>query len=323
MNNLKTTSSCLTLSEALSNRDEFVWKELEKITLIEASESFVSTLHGNTKRAYKAAFCSIFSVFKNFNIFNPENNLQTLAISNMENLLDEIRTKISGSESTKQARAAAFIALTRYLQRATGGLIKKVVPRKDKGNPTFRQIRETSVTKSLTKEQWMRFLSSLKMMSYRDYLIAKTILQGAKRVGEVTSAQINQINWEKKQIYFKQFKSNVLEKETIITYPEGFIKELFDYVNIRKEGPIFISRKGKPLTQSHLYRSFNKAGILAKIEFSVHPHVLRASAINYLAFQGYHSDQIIKVSGHSNTKLVTYYNKTPIEQNPTQNTNLI
>ena len=294
-----------------------------KISLIKAAEQFLSTLSGNTQRAYRAAFQSIFVLMEKHNLFDPRNSLQTFALSNLEYLLDEIRSKLSGADSTKQARAAAFIALTRFLQRATGGLIRKVVPRKEKSNPTFQQVRETSLTKALTRVQWSQFLMFLQRTSHRDYLVAKMILQGAKRVGEVLTAQIDQINWAQNQITFKQFKSKTLEKFTVISYPASFMQELKEYLGNRTQGPIFVSRNGKPLSQPHLYRSFAAAGRQAGIPFTVHPHVLRASAITYLTAQGYHADQILRISGHADTKLVRYYDKTPIEQNPSQDISLI
>ncbi|MES2274234.1 MAG: hypothetical protein V4487_08600, partial [Chlamydiota bacterium] len=182
MNSIASPEKILTHTQAVSSRDEAVWQGLSKISLIAAVEQFLKTLGANTQRAYRAAFNSIFTLFIEFNLFDPHSSLQTVALSNLEFLLDEIRSKIAGSEATKQARAAAFIALSRYLQRATGGMVRRVVPRRDKGNYTFKQIRETSVTKALTKIQWMQFLLSLKRISFRDYLVAKTMLQGAKRV---------------------------------------------------------------------------------------------------------------------------------------------
>ncbi|MBS0625984.1 MAG: site-specific integrase [Verrucomicrobia bacterium] len=312
-----------TLAQAVASRDEAIWKELSKVSLIQATEHFLSTLQGNTLRAYKAAFNAIFELLIREKIFDPKSSLQTFSLSNLEYLLDQIRAKIEGTEATKQARAAAFIALTRYLQRSTGGLIRKVTPQKDKGNATFRKIRDTAATEALTKEQWSPFLLCLKRTSFRDYLVAKMILQGAKRVGEVLSAQIHQINWAESQIRFKQFKSKEYEKFTVITYPESFMTELKEYLGERKEGLIFVTRNGKPLTQPHLYRSFSLAGQQAGIPFIVHPHVLRASAITYLASQGYHAEQIMRVSGHADAKLVRYYDKTPIEKNLTKDVNLI
>jgi integrase/recombinase XerD len=320
---ISTHLASLTLSQATAMRNEAVWRELSKISLKEAAEQFLTTLPSNTQRAYRAAFHSVFVLLSERQIFDPRNSLQAFALANIEYLLDEIRTRISGSDATRQARAAAFITLTHFLQRATNGLIHKAMPRREKGNQTFRQVRETSLTKALSRVQWMSFLNCLKSSSYRDYLVAKTILQGAKRIGEVLSAHIHQINWTNRQITFKQLKSNVLEKFTVITYPESFMNELTNYLCHRAEGPIFISRNGQPLTQPHIYRSFSAAGRLANIPFVVHPHVLRVTAITYLIAQGYTTDQILRVSGHASTALVRYYDKTPIEQNPTQEISLI
>ncbi len=315
--------STATFVQAIASRNEKIWQELSKITLFQATEAFLATLQGNTQRSYRAAYRAIFDLLSRHNLFDPSHSLQLFALCNLEYLLDEIRSRISGTEATKQARAAAFIALTRYLQRATGGMIRKVIPRKEKANPTFRQIRETSLTKALTLSQWMKFLTTLQEISHRDYLLAKMILQGAKRVGEVLSAQVSQIDWTNNQITFRQFKSKQVEKYTIITYPDSFIRELKDYLGNRSEGPIFITRTGKPVTQPHLYRTFAKASKQSKLPFTVHPHVLRASAITYLSLQGYHADQIIRVSGHADEKLVRYYDKTPLEQNPTKEVTLI
>ena len=309
--------------QALATRDEAIWKNLAKITLADAVAQFLQTLRYNTQRAYKGAFNAIFTFFTEANLFNPHANLQTFALANIEYLLDEIRMKIHGSEATKQARAAAFIALSRYLQRATGGMIRRVVPKREKLDPTFRQIRETSVTKALSKVQWTQFFYSLKRMSFRDYLVAKTILQGAKRVHEVIFSKIDDIHWAKNQIIFKQLKSSEVEKYTVITYPDSFMQELREYIGDRKTGVIFITRNGNPLSQPHLYRIFASASIDAGLPFIVHPHVLRASAITYLSSQGYHVDQIMKVSGHADSKLVRYYDKTPMEQNPSKDISLI
>lgn len=320
---LEKISPFRTLGEAKASRDEALWKELSKMSLQSAAKVFLQTLTGHTKRAYGAAFRSIFKLFREFKIFSPEASLQTLALSNVEFLLDEIRSKLKGAEATKQARAAAFISLTRYLQRATGGLIRAAVPNHEKTRPTFRQVRITASTQSLTKVQWTKFLLSLKETSFRDYLVAKMILQGAKRVSEVLTARIEQIDWDKSQIVFKQLKSKEIEKFTIITYPKEFMQELKQYLGERKEGLIFRTRFAQSLTQAHVYRAFAAAGKKSGAPFTVHPHVLRASAITYLSMQGYSADQIMKVSGHADAKLVRYYDKTPIENNPSKEVNLL
>lgn len=317
------SKSPTTLVQAISSRDEWIWQSLSYISLSDATENFLHTLEGHTKRAYRAAFRSIFELFTRRKLFQPSSSLQSFALSNAEFLLDQIRVHIPGSDATKQARAAAFIALTRYLQRASGGIIRKVVPKKEKGSSTFRQVREKALTPALSPQQWEQFLHVLQTLSQREYLLAKMMLQGAKRLGEALITQIEQIQWDKKQISFRQLKSKEVEKHTIISYPENFFQELQQLIGTRKQGYLFITRTGKPVNASHVYRSFVKASRLANLPFDVHPHVLRASAITHLSMQGYHADQIIRVSGHADEKLVRYYDKTSLEINPTQNVSLI
>lgn len=312
-----------TFLQAIVSRDEKIWQALSEISLAQGVENFLMTLEGHTQRAYRGAFRSIFHLFTEKNLFQPSFSLQSFALANLEFLLDQIRTHIRGKEATKQARAAAFIALTRYLQRASGGIVRKVTPKKEKGSPTFRQVREKALTPALTVEQCAIFLQSLRSISLREYLLAKTLLQGAKRIGEVLSAQIEQIQWSKNQILFRQLKSKELEKYTVISYPARFLEELKTYIGERKVGLIFTTKTGKPLDPSHVYRSFVRASRRANLAFDVHPHVLRASAITHLSMQGYHADQIIRVSGHADEKLVRYYDKTALEINPTQNVSLI
>lgn len=323
MSSTKISKNFQSYAQAINSRDEAIWKNISNISVISAAEKFLSTLKGNTKRSYKAAFNSIFDLFIKNNLFNPNNNLQVFSISNLEFLLDQIRSNTPGSVATKQSRSATFISFSRYLQRATGGIIRRVVPKKELMSPTFQQIRYTSVTKSLSKSEWSKFLQAVKIISFRDYLVAKTILQGAKRVSEVLCANIDQIDWNKKQIIFKQLKSKELEKNTVISYPDSFINELREYIGERKYGPIFITRNKKPLSQPHLYRTFTKASLASKLSIVVHPHVLRASAITYLSSCGYSAEQIMKISGHSDTKLVRYYDKRPLEDNLSKEVNLI
>jgi len=52
-------------------------------------------------------------------------------------------------------------------------------------------------------------------------------------------------------------------------------------------------------------------------------HTLRATAITVLTNKGYNVEQIMKVSGHATPNCVSYYDKTPIEKNITEEVALI
>ena len=313
-----------TYTQALMVHEESLWTNLGKATILDAIQEYLTTIgNRSTHRAYKRQLFRIFSMFASMGWPTFASSLQTLALSNPDTMLDFVKQRVTGSESTKQHYCATLLAFMRYLSRATASIIRAPTPKKGGENATFRKVRDKALTNALNQCQWLSFFRSLKETSQRDYLVAKMILQGAKRVGEVTAAQIDQIDWEKRQIKFKQEKSRGIERYTIITYPQDFLDELKSYLAGRLIGPIFVTRNGKPISQAHLHRSFSAAGRKANLPISVHPHCLRATAITYLSLQGYHSDEIMRVSGHTTPAAVIYYDKRSLEQNPTTEISLI
>jgi integrase len=254
-------------------------------------------------------------------MLDPRASLQVLSLANLENLLDCISEKTQGSQATKQARASTFISFTRYLDRITQGLIRQAKPRTG-AMATFRKIRERAATKAITLEHWKKFIKQLREISVRDSLIAKAIFQGSKRVNEVLNAKLDQIDWANNRISYRQSKSSTLIKETVISYSKEFMDELNSYLNNRSHGYIFITRTGNKVTQSHLHRNFSYASIKAELPFNIHPHMLRTSGITLLLGLGFHSDDVMKVSGHSNPSAVLFYDKSAIEENPTTSVKL-
>lgn len=307
---------------ALRHRDNRIWNELRYITLSQAAEQFVSHLSDNTQRTYKTSLKIIFRLFQEKGYVTPESTVQDLSLANLENMLDCLQTNLVGSVGTKQNRCAVFVSFTRYLHRVTQGMVRIALP-KTGSTPTFQKIRDKAKTNAITHEQWNQFIHALRKVSFRDYLIAKMIFQGAKRLTEVLNANLEDVDWDQSRIKFRQLKSNIREKFTIITYPADFMTELRVYLCGRKEGRIFETKSGRKVTQPQLYRSFQSASTVAKLPVNVHPHTLRATAITLLMKMGYHSDQVTKVSGHSTTAQVMYYDKTPEEENITTMTRLI
>ena len=172
-------SSSYHLSKKLKKESQ--WQRLQNIFLFQAVEAFLKTLKHSTAHIYSFAFKKFFEL----RILDHQMPLKKFALMNLEAKLDQIKETLSGKEATKQARAAAFISFTGFLQRQTEGLIKKAVPNKEKGKKTFQKIREKTAGEVLSPEEAERFLQALKKMSLRNYLIGALQLQGAKRISEV------------------------------------------------------------------------------------------------------------------------------------------
>jgi len=320
MENNVISKKIFTHEQALMLKKESVWRKLSEVSLLDAVHAYLSKLSPHTRRTYETSF----NLFFRFRLLDPYASLQDFALYNLEGLVDLIKEKIKGSEATKQTRVACFISFTGFLTRKTQGMIRKAIPCKNNGASTFKKIRSTATTEALNEKEFNLFLRALKSINHRDYLIAKTILQGAKRLDEVLTAKISQIDWDKGKIAFKQSKSRELEQITVIHYPEYFMQELKKYVGDRgKDDFIFVTYKENKVVQPHIFRSFVNAGIKANLSKKVTAHTLRATAITILTNKGYNVEQIMKVSGHATPNCVSYYDKTPIEKNITEEVALI
>ena len=317
MTQLKTTK--MSYQSATMMKKEVVWEGLEKITLKQAMELFLKSLKEGTAECYMNAFNHFFV----WGLLDPTMTLKDFSMMNLESKLDQIRTSGSGMESTKQTRSAAFISFTGFLQRKTEGLIKKAIPNKEKGRKTFQKMREKTVYEALDEEELRSFLAALKKVSLRNYLIAAMQVQGAKRISEVLDSKIENVDWEKGTIRFKQSKSDVFEKETVVFFPVNFMGELKDYLGERSVGAIFITSSGRKMGRSDVqpvYASaFKKAGI-NKRGFT---HILRATTITELCKKGFGAEEIVNLSGHSSLQMVGYYDKSGAENNPSRKVNMI
>lgn len=245
-----------------------------------------------------------------------------------ELVIDFIKRIEEWSEGTRQLHAAVYISFTAYLDRISQGWIRKVQPSNLAANPTFFQVREKCATEALTISDWNRFIDALQTINARDGIIAKALLHGAKRISEVISITLDQIDWEKNIIRYRQSKTGGTFREIPITYPEYFMSELKSYIEnsaiARSDDPhVFITRNGKPVTRLRLNYSFNQAGKRANIKVKVTPHVLRATWVTLVREQGASDSQIMQVTGHRNNKMVLAYDKTSDEQNISKKINFI
>lgn len=318
-NVLKSTPILKSYHKTVQLREDYVWQEISQVKLKNAVEAFLKSLEGHTLRAYAGAFRMFFKK----GLLDPEGSLQFFAVANIEHLLDLIKQQTKGSEATKQARAAAFVSFTGFLQRKTAGIIKKALPKREKGAQTFRTIRNESKSAAMSREEMKGFLEVLENSNQTYWLIAQMILQGAKRVSEVLEARIEDVDWESGYVTFQQKKSEVMEKTTVIHYPLRFLNELKGYLGERTEGLVFVTKNGKRYVPDQILRAFKKAAKTAGLTKNISPHSLRVTAITLFIEKGYGSDQVIKVSGHADSRIVKYYDKSGKVDNLTREICLI
>lgn len=304
--------------EAKSTHSNLIWHQLEKITVHEAAELWLSTLSPRTRINYQSGLQKLVEL----GFLSSCMNLQGFALVNHEAIIDRIKLVVKWTECTRQSRAACYISFTRFLHRRSQGMISRAISNKEGNAKTFFRVYDKVKTLAMTQSQWILFLDALEQISPRECLIAKLILQGGKRVNEVLSLQTQHIDWDRRKIVFEQSKTKGLKKATVITYPQSVMEKLKEYIGERS-GTVFITRSGKSVMVTRLAQTFEKAGKEAGIPFKVTPHVLRASTVTYLKQQGFQDSDIMKVTGHASSAMVCAYDKASQETNATENVQLV
>ena len=305
------------LEQAKSLRDKIAWQKMEGLPLDAIIAEWLYTLSERTKINYKSGLNKL----AESGIINPLISLQSFSLVNHDAVIDRIK-QLPMKETTRQARAALYISLTRYLSRRFKGMFVKATPSREGSEKTFFRVHEKVVTEAMNLQQWMAFFAALEEINPRDALIGKVALQGGKRIREVLSLRTEQIDWEKREITFTQSKTKGVSKQTVITYSESIMQELRDLLGDR-EGYVFLSAKGNPVILNQVANTFARAGKIADTPFKVTPHVLRASAVTYLKQQGFSDSDIMKITGHASGEMIRAYDKSERADNPTKRVNLV
>lgn len=316
------TLETLTHSKAKQAKMEYIWNGLKKVSLREAVLVWITSLNAHTARSYKGSILALSRI----GLLSLDISLQKFSMINHNAIVDSIKrvpSKIAAwSEGTKQVRAACYISLTKFLNRETSGIIPIAQPSQQEASKTFYKVRDLVKTNAMEDLQKQNFLEKLKLINHRDWMIALTILQGAKRANEVLDLTIDKISFLEGSISFVQTKNRGLEKTTVITYPHWFMNALSDYVGYRR-GLLFITKKGKAVGLKQIASTFAKAGRLADISFKITPHVLRATAVTEYKRLGCSDSDIMKVTGHSSSKMIYAYDKSKRSENASKKIVLI
>ena len=221
----------LSYRKVLEAKQEIAWNKLQYICVQDAIEEWLLTIQNPcTRRSYKNSMQEL--IERRF--FDPYASLQLFSLLSPEKIIDNIKTAplfIKGktgqlisqqwSIRTREARISCFLAFTRYLSRKTEGIIRRGVPSKEGIEKTFSPKPRKVKTAALTRSQLIIFFEELEKINSRDTMIAKLCLHGAKRINEVLCLKTDQIDYEKRQITFKQSKSKIADDFTIISFEKS------------------------------------------------------------------------------------------------------
>lgn len=139
----------------------------------------------------------------------------------------------------------------------------------------------------------------------RDDTLILLMFRHALRVSEVIALRWEQVDLKKGFLHVTRLKNGLPS-----THPLRGI-ELRALRQLQRNDPqnsyVFLSERQTPLTSRTVHNIVAKAGKLAKIPFTVHPHMLRHSTGFYLANNGHDTRAIQSYLGHANIKNTVIY----------------
>lgn len=154
----------------------------------------------------------------------------------------------------------------------------------------------------LTEKQISKIIAASRYP--RDKLILKVLAETGMRRGEIAALRIEDINMKERQLLVRQGKGN---KSRLVPLAPTLLKYLKAYISGRNAGPLFFSRRNKPLSTRQVNRIVADAGIRAGIanpnpKYSgITPHLFRHSFARLWKDKGGSIEALSKIMGHQST----------------------
>lgn len=158
--------------------------------------------------------------------------------------------------------------------------------------------------KELTKDEYMRLLSAASHSHNRQlYLLMQTICATGIRVSELRAVTAEAVKAKRAEI-------NCKGKMRVVILPDMLCKMLLKYIKDEKitRGPVFVSKNGKPLDRSNIWRMMKNLCEAAGVsKDKVFPHALR-----HLFARTYYSMEkdivrLADILGHSSVNTTRLY----------------
>jgi integrase len=251
---------------------------------------------------------------------DPKMTLKQFSRCKLEGILDRIRGQVQRSdgkpakEAHKQARAAVFISFTEFIARQYVGDFRRVLLNKYSGNKTFAYKRHESSATILTDQQLLAFFTVLKRNNFKAYLFALIQFHGARRVAEVARIRIQDVCWSSESIFFSPSKTGKVAKKRIaIRFPSDFMTCLKSFISkIHKptrSSDFLFTHSDNPIKTCTITSYYRSAWWLAEpgwLPDSI-THCIRATMIALNLRLGKSFEEILRVTGHSDYRMVGYY----------------
>ncbi len=274
---LRSSHQCQSFQELMWVKDQFMLgykAQFEDMSTNSALLYWQAQVLANLNEQYKEEVAELVAR----NIIPEKRGEDAFTIGDLRYIQFDIPVHIASidciSKEQKERMTKCYESFVRWLDKECFGWFK------------LRRASEANLKPTLF-EVWRLFIETLGEINKRDELIARTLIQGQKRVTVVLNLQIDQIDFEKGLIIFDSKK-----RKEQVEYDDSFMKELKEYIektaNTRGDSSIvFITRNGRAVTRMRLNYSFARVcSLIPVIKQKITPDSLRFMW-NQLIREGY------------------------------------
>ncbi len=197
--------------------------------------------------------------------------------------------------------------------KSRGVRMKRATPQTPKtaklSNPPKKQknkdLRSREYLSAEEIDQLLKSTRSIGRNPHRDSTLILMMYRHALRVSEAIVLRWDQVDFKQGLLHVRRIKNGIASTHPLRSVELRALRQL-KRDNI--ESPyLFLSERKSPLTDRAVRAIVSRAGKIADIGFSVHPHMLRHSTGFYLANKGCDTRAIQCYMGHANIKNTTIY----------------
>ena len=167
-------------------------------------------------------------------------------------------------------------------------------PQTDDSLPYYLSKRQVALLQELTKND------------PRDRAIVETLLTTGVRIGELVNIRLEDIKWEKTQIWIRKGKGT---KERYVLFTHDCAERLKTYLQQRKynNAYLFSNNRGGYLSSDYIRKKFQ--GFTKELGFKVTPHTMRHTFAAHFAEKNVPQTHIQELLGHVNLNSTRIYTR--------------